>query len=94
MTEDDPHTVRYPIGEHPAWQVVYWNGNTESGRKGADRASLEIYTRIGHCRVRDFALPEELSEVGQWISALARAHAAGKEARSRELRELLGVKIA
>jgi len=94
MTEDDPHTVRYPIGEHPAWQVVYWNGKWASGREGATSASLEIYTRIGYCRVRDFALPEELSEVGQWISALTHVHTAGKEARSRELRELLGVKIA
>ena len=95
MTQDDPHTVSYPTGKRPAWQVVYWNGGVASGAKEATRAVLEVFfPGSGYCRIEEFALPAQKLQLEYWNLALSHAHTAGTEARSLELRELLGVKIA
>ena len=89
-TDDDPHTVRFPRDHSPAWQVVYWCGNSASGANGADRAVLEIFTpRFGYVRTADFTMPDVSGELVKTLNMLDKAHAAGMSARSTQIRALL-----
>ena len=90
MDDNDPHTVRFPHGHSPAWQVVYWCGNTASGANDADRAVLEIFhPRAGYVRSGEYAMPDVSGELVRVLNMLDRAHAAGMSARSNQLRVLL-----
>ena len=92
MDKDDPHTVRFPHGHSPAWQVVYWRGNTASGANDADRAVLEIFTpSFGYTRVKEYHIPDVSNELPTMLTALDRAHAAGMSARSYQLRRILEI---
>lgn len=90
VTKDDPHTVLFPHGHPPAWQVVYWCGNTASGANSADRATLEIFhPRFGYVRHGEYTMPDVSGELVSMLNLLDRAHAAGMAARSAQIRALL-----
>jgi hypothetical protein len=92
---DGPHCTTGPTGHSPAWRIFYWNGNVASGKKGASRADVEVFSH-GHggggwCRFMSFILPIEAEHLEDCERNLIRVHNAGKEARNAEIRKLLGV---
>lgn len=90
MTEDDQHTVSFPHGHSPAWEVVYWCGNVASGANGADRAELKQFNpRFGYMRIGEYAMPDVSGELVKMLNILDKAHAAGMAARSAQFRALL-----
>lgn len=92
MNKDDPHTRNYPEGQSPAWQVVYWKGNTASGSVGADRATLQQFVPgMGYAGVGQFKFPEDGPRLAAWLRALELAHAAGKCEMQKDLRAALGI---
>lgn len=95
ITPDDPHTHRFPPGHAPSWQVVYWRGGVASGSKGADRAELEQFVPgNGYAGIGSFQLPADKPRLHAWLTALERAHAAGKRAKVAEIREMLEIGAA
>ena len=92
MNDTDPHCTTGPTGHSPAWRIFYWNGNTASGKKGASRADVEVFQPgVGWCRLMGFCLPLENDQLENLERNLIRVHNSGKEARSAEIRKLLGV---
>ena len=91
MTSDDPHTVHYPAGAAPAWEVVYWRGNAACGAHEASRAVVRQFVpRSGYVLIAEFELPTDHDRLDALLRALCRAHEAGKAARSAEILSLLG----
>lgn len=95
MGIDDPHTVRFPHGHSPAWQVVYWRGNTASGGLNADRAVLEIFVPdFGYSSIGEYPLPDVSGALVRMLNTLDRAHDAGMKARSAQFRALRYVGVS
>lgn len=86
-TPENLHTVR-----RSAYELVFWFGNSASGRDGANRVVVQQFVP-GICRsdVATFMLPEQQNDLERLERALLRAHAAGERDKAAELRKVLGL---
>ncbi len=84
-TTDNPHTERFP-----AYELVWWKGNTASGKAGADRVELVQHVDgIGQARIMSFKVPDQIAELERWETALGRAFARGRTDKAREVKQVL-----
>lgn len=88
------HTEHFPVGALPAWEAVYWRGNsavTSDPADKADRVVLNFYVSgSGYHRAAEYSLPFERQKFEDHLRSMKAAWEAGREARSDEILALLG----